>query len=183
MAVDSIVVLATRPEPKWHQSDRGPGCSPAQIKAIRASLTRIYGRIDRCDLFDLVALKANLKRSHTKDCVWHCTDLGPGRPAVTSFHRQITIHPDTFKYKETTFDAVVFHEMIHRCGGTELDAEAFENHCFRGAGATAPTPDDFPKFKKYGSKFVDWNESTGEVRTKEGQPMKVIKAAFIDRTP
>jgi hypothetical protein len=183
MAVGSIVVRATRPEPKWHESDSGPGCSPRQIAAIIGSLNRIYAKIDSCDLFDLTALKASLKRSHTSDCVWQCADLGSEREAVTSFGRQITLHPDTFKYSKPRFDAVVFHEMIHRSGGTELDAEAFENHCFRGAGATAPTRDDFPQFKKTGSRFVDWNESTGAVTTKSGQPMRVSKPAFIDPGP
>lgn len=182
MVVTSIVVRMERPEPKWHQSSPAAGCTPAQIKAIVASLNRIYAKIDHCSLFGLADLKKSLQRSHTKDCVWHRLDLGPGRDAIT-FAKQITVNAASFDYTSARFDAVLFHEMIHRWGGTELDAEAFENHCFYGAGATAPTPTDFPLFRKAGSRFVDWNESTGEVRTKEGQPMHVGKAAFIDRTP
>jgi hypothetical protein len=59
--------------------------------------------------------------------------------------------------------AVVFHEMVHAAGGTELDAEALENHFFVGNGATAPTDSDFPKFRSDEGEFVEWDETTGEL--------------------
>lgn len=59
--------------------------------------------------------------------------------------------------------AVAFHEIVHAAGGTELDAEALENHFFAGAGATAPTAGDWPLFQSDGGQFVIWDSSTGEL--------------------
>lgn len=58
---------------------------------------------------------------------------------------------------------VIFHEMIHAAGGTELDSEALENHFFTGAGATMPDNGDFVKFRANGGEFVEWVEATGEL--------------------
>ena len=81
------------------------------------------------------------------------------------------------------FDAIVFHEIIHSCGGTELDSEAFENHCYRNCGATAPTSDDFPKFRDDGGRWVNWNGSSGAVTTKDGQALNVNNSGFVDPSP
>lgn len=60
--------------------------------------------------------------------------------------------------------AVLFHEMVHSVGGTELDAEALENHFLGSAGATFPTePDDFDKFRDEGGEYVTWDAATGNV--------------------
>jgi hypothetical protein len=69
---------------------------------------------------------------------------------------------------------VLLHEMVHACGGTELDSEAVEHACFNGSGATLPFGDDWDKFKSETSEFngnsserkgkwVIWNMETGEV--------------------
>ena len=72
--------------------------------------------------------------------------------------------------------AVLFHELIHACGGTELDAEAFENNCFgSGDGAHGPKGKDFWKFvsenKRHrdqkgrdyvASNWIIWRPKTGE---------------------
>lgn len=71
-------------------------------------------------------------------------------------------------------DAVLLHELVHLCGGDELDAEAAEWACFNGNGATAPGGDDWDKFrsetgeldgneKERVGEFVIWNSDTGEV--------------------
>lgn len=90
----------------------------------------------------------------------------------------------TGTFNQNRFNAVVFHELIHACGGTELDAEAFENHCFRGRGATPPDKSDRDNMRKlvfrpFGSRgvriggslfmegeFVLLNIATGEVFVK-----------------
>ena len=59
--------------------------------------------------------------------------------------------------------AVLFHELVHSVGGTELDSEALENHFFSGNGATMPTSGDFPKFRDEGGEFVIWDRTTGAV--------------------
>ena len=72
---------------------------------------------------------------------------------------------------------VLLHEMVHACGGTELDSEAVEHACFAGSGATAPFGDDWDKFRSETDEldgnaiervgtFVIWNSDTGEVWSK-----------------
>jgi hypothetical protein len=84
-------------------------------------------------------------------------------------------------------NAILLHELVHACGGTELDSEAVEHACFNGNGATLPFGDDtdsesdWAKFRSETSaldgneiervgKFVIWNSDTGEVwaRAEEG---------------
>lgn len=76
---------------------------------------------------------------------------------------------------------VLLHELVHACGGTELDSEAVEHACFIGSGATLPFGDDWDKFRSETSaldgnetervgKYVIWNSDTGDVwgREEEG---------------
>jgi hypothetical protein len=91
--------------------------------------------------------------------------------------------------------ATLFHEMVHSVGGTELDAEALENHFFNGAGATFPTdPDDFDDFRANGGDFVIWDQGTGQVFERctaggswNSQPTVTrgvaLAVTFIDPTP
>ncbi len=74
---------------------------------------------------------------------------------------------------------VLLHELVHACGGTELDSEAVEWKCFAGNGATAPYK-DWDKFKDETSsfggdenvrvgKYVIWDSETGEVWAKDAE--------------
>jgi hypothetical protein len=69
---------------------------------------------------------------------------------------------------------VLLHELVHACGGDELDSEAVEHACFVFNGATAPFGDDWDKFrsetdelngneKERVGEFCIWNSDTGEV--------------------
>jgi len=156
-------------------------CSQAQIDAIFVALDGICAKIDSCDLRGLNDLKDCL-RNTSENVVWKCGTLGDSIVAQTSGN-EITLTPSAFGSTTSRFEAIVFHEMVHACGGTELDSEAFENHCYRGAGATAPTSDDFPKFRDDGGRWVNWNGSTGSVTTKDGQTLNVNTAAFVDPSP
>lgn len=80
---------------------------------------------------------------------------------------------------------LILHELIHAINGTELDAEAIENHCYRKG---KPTKLDYDKFirkgKKWGKlilgRYVIWNPETGEkwinagtlIKPKKGTPLK-----------
>jgi hypothetical protein len=83
----------------------------------------------------------------------------------------------------TRVGPVLLHELVHACGGTELDSEAVEHHCFNGNGATLPTSGDWDKFKSETSsyhgndnervgKYVIWNSDTGEVWGKKSDGTK-----------
>lgn len=183
MAVTSIWVKTTCTQTAWHGGceQSTPVCSQTQINSIIAALNRIYPLIDNCGHMTS-GLKNCLKRSHTSDCIWTCGNLGPNTVAQNSGN-EITITPTAFASTQSRLDAIIFHEMVHRCGGEELDSEAFENHLFQTAGATAPTSGDFPKFRDDGGDFVNWNGSTGAVTTKSGANIPLNNAAFVDPNP
>ncbi len=178
--VPSIRVRTRCVETAWHGGcERSePTCSQSQINQIFSALHNIYNKVDSCDLSGLTDLKNCIKNAHL-NVVWKCATLGDNIVGQNSGN-EITLTPSAFGSTAARFEAIVFHEIIHACGGTELDAEAFENHCYNGAGATAPTSDDFPKFRNDGGNFVNWNGSTGVVTTKDGQNMNVNNAAFVD---
>lgn len=170
-------------EQAWHggcdRSERT--CSQAQIDAIFTALDGICAKISACSLRGLQDLKDCL-RGTSENVVWKCDNLGDSVVGQTSGN-EITLSPTAFASTASRLEAIVFHEMVHACGGTELDSEAFENHCYRGAGATPPTADDFPKFRDEGGRWVNWNGSTGAVTTKDGQGLNVNNASFVDPGP
>lgn len=181
--VDSIRVRTRCVDRAWHGGcDRDvPTCSQTQVNQIAAALDRIYEKVDECDLRGLNDLKRCIKRAD-RDVVWRCASLSGNTVGQTSGN-EITLTPSAFSSTTNRFEAIVFHEIIHHCGGTELDAEAFENHCYRRAGATAPTSDDFPKFRDDGGRFVNWNRTTGAVTTRDGQSLNVNRPSFVDPDP
>jgi len=78
------------------------------------------------------------------------TPAVPGRWACSSGYC-IWIHRRTFRPSpgapRSRLPAVLFHELVHVAGGSELDAEAFENLLFTTAeGAVPPTSDDWSSF-------------------------------------
>ncbi len=63
--------------------------------------------------------------------------------------------------------AVLFHELVHVAGGSELDAEAFENALFTPReGAVMPTAADWTDFaaQRYRSEWLSVAPKTGVVR-------------------
>ncbi len=181
--VSSIRVRTNCVETAWHGgcSRSEPTCNQSQVNAIAAALDRIFIKVDNCNLNGLTDLKNAIKRAD-KDVVWKCGNLGDSIVGQTSGN-EITLTPSAFGSTQARFDAIVFHEIVHSCGGTELDSEAFENHCYRTAGATPPTSDDFPKFRDDGGRFVNWNGSTGAVTTKSGQSLSTNNSDFVDPSP
>jgi hypothetical protein len=56
---------------------------------------------------------------------------------------------------------VLFHELVHVAGGSELDAEAFENLLFTvEEGAVPPTGDDWASFTAHKG-VGQWVKLTG----------------------
>src|SRR5688572_23191075 len=151
MCVSSIVVRTVCTATAWHGGCTATAntCNQTQVNQIGAALCSIIARVNRCSLRGLTGLKNSL-RSASTGVVWKCGTLGPGVLAQTDSigGNEITLTPSAFASSSARFEAIVFHELVHHAGGTELDAEAFENHCYAGSGATSPTdPDDFDKFR------------------------------------
>ncbi len=183
MAVPYIRVRTRCVETAWHGGcvRSEPTCNSSQTGMIFTALNNINTKVDGCGLTGLTSLK-NCVRNAFDRVVWKCGTLGDSIVAQTSGN-EITLTPTAFASTASRFEAIVFHEIIHSCGGTELDSEAFENHCYRGNGATAPTSNDFPKFRDDGGSFVNWNGSTGAVSTKDGQALNVNASDFVDPSP
>jgi hypothetical protein len=183
MAVPFIIVRTRCVEESWDGScERSVAtCNSTQTGQIFTALNNIQAKVDSCDLSGLTSLK-NCVSNAFANVVWKCGTLGDSIVGQTSGN-EITLTPTAFGSSAARFEAIVFHEIIHACGGTELDAEAFENHCYSGAGATAPTASDFPKFRDDGGNFVNWNGATGAVTTNNGQAMNVTNANFVDPSP
>ncbi len=87
---------------------------------------------------------------------------------------KLVICQSTFDAGQSRVNAVLLHELVHSCGGTELDSEAVEFACLNGAGATLPSSGDWVKFFDETSewdgnpdvrkgKWVIWDSTTGEV--------------------
>lgn len=170
-------------EEAWHGGcERSePTCSRAEIDAIFTALDGVCDTLDSWGLTGLEDLRDCL-RGGSEAVIWKCGSLGDSIVGQTSGN-EITLAPSAFGSSTSRFEAILFHEMIHVCGGTELDSEALENHFYRGAGATVPTSDDFPKFRDDGGRWVNWDGSTGSVTTRDGQSLNVNAAAFVDPSP
>lgn len=76
---------------------------------------------------------------------------------------------------QATTDAICFHELIHSCGGLEIDAWSLENHCYAGHGTIPPGPVTVAGFRTQTSDggggllagtFVLWDPVTGRVFVK-----------------
>jgi len=184
MCVATIRVRTTCTQTAWHGGCEQftATCSQTQVNQIAAALCAIIRKVDGCTLSALQGLKSSLRRA-SQDVVWKCGTLGPGVLAQTDSigGSEITLAPSAFGSTSARFEAIVFHELVHHAGGTELDAEAFENHCYAGAGATGPTdPGDFDSFRADGGNFVSWNQSSGALATTAGD---ALSPNFIDPTP
>jgi hypothetical protein len=87
-------------------------------------------------------------------------------------------------------DVTVFHELIHSCGGREVDAWAFENHCYSGHGTFTPSSGTVSGFVgettdiggglRAGT-FVVWERSTGRAWVKRETGGSWISGPTITR--
>lgn len=183
MCVPTILVRQNCTATAWHGgcTQFTNSCNQTQVNQIAAALCRINAKVNACTLRGLQGLKGCLLASFST-VNWTCGPLPSGTLAQTDSvgGNEITLSPSAFASTTARFEAIVFHELVHHCGGSELDAEAFENHCYAGAGATFPTdPDDFDDFRANGGNFVAWNQTTGGL-TSAGN---TLSPTFIDPTP
>lgn len=180
MCVPSIRVRTTCVSTAWHggceQSELT--CDQSELDQIFDALCSIMNTVENCDLSGLGNLKECLLNSFNT-VVWKCDTLGDSVVAQSQGN-EITLTPSAFGSSTARFEAIVFHELIHHCGGTELDAEAFENHCYAGNGATFPTSGDWPKFRDDGGNFVEWDRTSGTLTTTAGD---TLTPSFPDPNP
>jgi hypothetical protein len=180
MCVPTIRVRTTCVSRAWHGGcERSElTCSSTEINQIFTALCAINRRVDGCSLSGLTGLKDCIRNAFNT-VVWKCATLDPGTVAQSSGN-EITLTPGAFGSTAARFEAIVFHELVHHCGGTELDSEALENHCYAGNGATFPTSDDWQKFRDDGGNFVNWDRTSGRLTTTAGD---TLSPSFPDPNP
>ncbi|MET0464871.1 MAG: hypothetical protein ABW007_17035 [Chitinophagaceae bacterium] len=143
-----------------------PDCSLAQREAIINAFNNFSSR-SCLDCFGGLSGQLNEKwREIEIDCTDSECDTLDGRNSGNNILICNT--------SSSRVGPVLLHEMVHACGGTEMDSEAVEHACFNGSGATAPFGDDWDKFRSETDelegneiervgKFMIWNSDTGEV--------------------
>lgn len=149
-------------------------CSEAQQNAITNAFNNF---IDRDCLNCFPGLRGCLRQKWDNEIEIDCTDSACSRLDGRQSGNKILI----CNTNRNRVGPVLLHELVHACGGTELDSEAVEHACFNGNGATLPFGDDWDKFRSETSalddnekervgKYVIWNSDTGEVwaRRQEG---------------
>lgn len=140
-----------------------PNCSPARRTLINNALSTIQNTLNSWELNCLTDLRNELQDFINCSLEVDCEDCDIDGKSVRGSGKITLCDSSLDSSTQQRITAIVFHEMIHAAGGTELDAEALENHFFGGSGATAPTSDDWEKFHDDGGEFVIWDEGTGQL--------------------
>ena len=144
-----------------------PTCSATQQQRLNRLLGRIQAILNRWDLPCLTNVRDRLQDRINCSLRLNCssgTDCD-GLDGYTDSRGSPNVTLCNMDGKtDARLTAILFHEMVHSVDGTELDAEALENHFLGGAGATFPSePDDFDSFRSDGGNYVTWEASTGRV--------------------
>ncbi len=136
-----------------------PNCKVSEQLAITEAFTALLNiGINRC--VNLGGLDELVNCLHTKtiasvdiDCCGSgCWTFFPGTQIPQSCNGPIFANaplsgnsinlcgPALPPNPQAVLDATLFHELIHSCGGLEIDAWALENHCYVNRGTINPPP-------------------------------------------
>ena len=149
--------------------DLDPRLSAQQLTALRDAVAAVSGKLDEDE-----AKATGQNPAHPPILPRNLRRMLRGMVDADSIYPRVTIacDPRTAAYGYTggsciwlgeksfpqnspsgpRLAAVLLHEMVHAACGLEMDAEAFENALFEGAGATPPNDDgkddDWDKFRR-----------------------------------
>lgn len=143
-----------------------PNCNANQIAMIQTSLNAIQNIVNNWGLPCLEGVRTSLQDRLNCSLLIDCNPGGcEGLDGFTDSQGSpnVALCNNALNGTQQRLTAVLFHEMVHSVGGTELDAEALENHFLGGNGATFPTSGDFPDFSSNGGEFTIWDSATGNV--------------------
>jgi hypothetical protein len=158
-----------------------PNCNTTEIGAIRAALTYLQGTGRPCvagigGLGTLdTCLSGRTEASVEIDCRGPGCDGVFGRAPLNG--NSINLCPPALPPGgvQADTDVTVFHELIHSCGGLEVDAWSLENHCYVGRGTFNPAKATVGGFMSETSDvggglragtFVVWEPANGRVFVK-----------------
>jgi hypothetical protein len=160
-------------------------CNTAQRTAITNAFSFMGRRLTSCvtplagEMTELVACL--LSQRNFSNVVIDCPSAGGNCSSnvfgwTTLGSNVLRMCPSGLPPRATAAEANVtlFHELIHTCGGLEIDAWACENHCYRGLGTINPVgmvSTFLSETTALGGglragRFVVWDPSTGQVRVK-----------------
>lgn len=161
-----------------------PTCNATDQGRIRTALGTIRNVVDnRWNLNGLGGIRQSLRDmlncSLEIDCNNpDCSGLDGRTPSRGEHRIQLC---GALGGTQNRLTAVLFHEMIHAGGGTELDAEALENHFFAGAGASAPSGSDWSKFRSDRGNFILWDEPSCQLFVRREVGGSWIEGPTIER--
>jgi hypothetical protein len=118
------------------------GCSAAQQTALGNAISGINSTLSGEGCSMQAALKECME-GKAESITIHCG--GGGCDDDELLEGEAPLNGNWVRICDGTFDdterleAVVFHELVHTCGKDEKTAEACQNTCYDGRGATAPT--------------------------------------------
>ena len=166
-----------------------PNCDPTQQAAITTALNTVLGMINtvRAKGGELGTLADKLAAKNFNNINFDCNSSGCNelegmKNAFSVFNGNTT----TFcanalpPHVQGVTNSTLFHELVHQCGGGELDAWSLEETFFTGQGYSRGNPPAAHYCDQIGTAFpaqsdamgfrvgpfVMWNPSTGEVFAK-----------------
>jgi hypothetical protein len=171
-------------------------CSTAEMAAIRAAFTDVQNRGRNCaSALGIGALDSCLaSRGNEATIALDCRGAGCG--GVFGFSHvngnDITFCDDALPPNglQQDTDVTMFHELVHCCGGVEVDAWSLENHCYARHGTITPSSAVVAGFRGETSDvggglragtFVVWEPATGKVFVKVTSGGSWNSAATVGR--
>lgn len=172
-------------------------CSAAEQDRLRLAILAAQAKLtpDLCGLTGLDELRRSM-----------LAHLGGFRPLIIACSECEGLPADGFTFQrgkgivavcrtlltghQERVNAVLFHELVHACGGDEMDAEGLECHCFKDGEATPPSSSDYRRFRSLPEKngyhlghYLMWNPVTGQVyvRAPGDQPGAALNVRFQAR--
>lgn len=170
-------------------------CLPQEEAKLRQALQVARERltVGLCGLTGLDGLRRTMlaRLSGRSPLLVHCSgcdDLPVDGFTPERGKGEIALCRSVLDGPQERINSVLFHELVHACGGDELDGEGLESHCFRESGATMPGRSDFQAFRRLPVRkgfrmgnFLMWNPTTGElfVRGPGDEPGEPLSARFL----
>lgn len=172
-------------------------CRPEEQERLRLAIDAVRAKLitDLCGLTGLDKLRRGMLASLDgfRTLIIHCSECEglsadgytPQRgKGVIALCRSLLAGP------RERVEAVLFHELVHACGGDELDGEGLEGHCFKGRAATQPGGSDYRLFRKlpvrngyHLGNHLMWKPGTGQVfvRAPGDEPGAALNVRFLRR--